>query len=106
MSRRKGAEVASGEFLCFCDSDDWYSANCLDELREEIDKSAADLVIFDMSYILRGKTIVKRVTSKFVYGDKSSYLAYCGESLCNMVVRKTIFLSVQPIDIRHERNNF
>lgn len=101
LSRRKAAKLAVGDYLCFCDSDDWYSASFLTDLNEEIIKSSSDIVYFDMSYIRRGKVMRKYLTSHFVYGDKLSYLSNCGESLCNLSVRRSLFLEIPPIDIRN-----
>lgn len=101
VSRRKAAELAKGDYLCFCDSDDFFSPNILEDVDEEITNSNSDMVIFDMSYILAGKVIRKNYTSTFTYGDKLSYLSNCTESLCNLVVRRSIFLSIPTIDIRN-----
>lgn len=100
-SRRYAAENASGEYLLFCDSDDWYDADILKDVDKEISKCGSDLVIFDMSYVLGDKYVRKNYTSSYHYGDKLSYLANCCESLCNLAVRKSLFLSIPQIDIRN-----
>lgn len=101
LSRRRAAEIAVGDYLCFCDSDDWYSASFLTDLNKEIIESSSDIVYFDMSYIQRGKVMRKNLTSHFIYGNKFSYLSNCGESLCNLSVRRSLFLEIVPIDIRN-----
>lgn len=101
FSRRHAAEVANGNYLCFCDSDDWYDPNLLTDLEKEIKKNGSDLVIFDMSYILGSKTIRKNYTSKFKDGDRFTYLANCSESLCNLAIKRSLFLLIPPIDIRN-----
>lgn len=101
FSRRYAAEVADGEFLCFCDSDDWFDSSLLLDLDKEIVTNGSDLVFFDMSYIFRNKKVKKNFTEIFIYGDKMSYLENCAESLCNLSVKRSIFLSIAPIDIRN-----
>ena len=100
-SRRKAAEEAKGEYLCFLDSDDWYESNILYDLDQEIKTRKSDIVMFDMSYVLRGKCMRKNFTSQLTYGDRYSYLLNCGESLCNLAVKRSLFLSVPFVDIRN-----
>lgn len=101
LSRRQAAEQAYGEYLCFCDSDDFYNSNILKDIDKEIENSRSDLVLFDMSYVIGGKDYRKNYTAPFKYGDKLSYLSNCAESLCNLVVKRTLFLSIPPIDVRN-----
>lgn len=101
VSRHNAAEIASGEFLCFCDSDDWYDSDFLKDVNEELSRCESDLLIFDMSYVLNGKVIRKNYTAPFKYGDKMSYLSNCAESLCNLVVKRDLFLSIPIVDIRN-----
>lgn len=101
VSRHNAAEIASGEFLCFCDSDDWYDSDFLKDVNEELSRCESDLLIFDMSYVLNGKVIRKNYTAPFRYGDKMSYLSNCAESLCNLVVKRDLFLSIPIVDIRN-----
>ena len=54
VSRHNAAEIASGEYLCFCDSDDWYDSDFLKDVNEELSRCESDLLIFDMSYVLNG----------------------------------------------------
>ena len=100
-SRRYGAICAKGEYLFFCDSDDFYNPNFLCDIDVEIEKEGSDLIFFDMSYILRGREIRKSLTRNFEYRNKLSYLSNCTESLCNLVVKRSLFLSIPTIDIRH-----
>lgn len=100
-SRRYGAEVASGEYICFCDSDDWYEPDFLTDLDKEIEANRSELVIFDMSYIIGDKSIRKHYTAPFLYGDKLSYLLNCMESLCNIAVKRLLYLSIPQINIRN-----
>lgn len=100
-SRRYAANIANGDYLCFCDSDDWYEPCILTDLDNEIKKEHNDIVIFDMSYLLGNQKIQKNYTAQFIYGNKSSYLLNCAESLCNLAVRRSLFLSVPQIDIRN-----
>lgn len=100
-SRQHGAEMAQGDYLFFCDSDDWYDPCLLRDIEKEIRETGSDIVFFDISYILGDKIIRKNYTNLFKYGDKMSYLTNCAETLCNMVIRRSLFRSVPTVDIRN-----
>lgn len=101
LTRRFAAEIASGDYLCFCDSDDWLENNTFEEIQKQIQIYSPDVVIYGMSYVLNGQQQNQHVTSNFIIGNKDSYIVNCGESLCNMCIKKDLFLKVSPIDIRH-----
>ena len=101
LTRRFAAEKAIGNYLCFCDSDDWLENNAFCELFNVINEFTPDVIIFGMSYVLNGNSINQNLTSDFISSSKESYIANCGESLCNMCVNKELFLKIPPIDIRH-----
>lgn len=101
VSRHNAAMAAVGEYLCFCDSDDWYSEDFLLDINTELEESCSDMLVFDMSYVLGEKIIRKNYTAPFCYGDKFSYLSNCAESLCNLVVKRSLFLSIPLLDVRN-----
>ena len=101
LTRRFAAEIASGDYLCFCDSDDWLENNTFEEIQKQIQIYSPDVVIYGMSYVLNGQQQNQHVTSNFIIGNKDSYIVNCGESLCNMCIKKDLFLKIPPIDIRH-----
>lgn len=49
-ARNDGLKTASGDFVIFCDSDDWMGKNALDELYSAAIESNADLVIGDVYF--------------------------------------------------------
>ena len=46
-SRQKGLEVATGEFVIHCDSDDWVEADMYQAMYERAIETCADIVICD-----------------------------------------------------------
>jgi glycosyltransferase involved in cell wall biosynthesis len=97
LTRRFAAGQAVGKYLCFCDSDDWFEYNSLYELHSYVHKTFPDVIIFDMSYVLNGKIINQKLTSNFIHSSRDSYIINCGESLCNMCVKKDLFLKHNPL---------
>ena len=47
FSRNRGIAASSAEFVCFCDSDDWYEAEFLQLMYEKSLEESADIVIAD-----------------------------------------------------------
>ena len=43
-SRNKGIDIASGEYICFCDSDDMYELNYIERMYDVIKKENVDIV--------------------------------------------------------------
>jgi len=47
LARLNGIKAASGEFLAFCDPDDWVEAEMIEVLHREMKSNAADIVVCD-----------------------------------------------------------
>ena len=47
-ARNKGIDVSSGNYICFLDSDDWYSNNALEEFINLVINYNADISIIDI----------------------------------------------------------
>ena len=46
MTRKKGVEKASGDYILFADNDDWYELNACEKLVNEIKKEKTDIVMY------------------------------------------------------------
>lgn len=46
MSRKKGVIQAQGEYIMFCDSDDWYESNACENLYRIIKKKSVDILLY------------------------------------------------------------
>ncbi len=71
-ARNDGIAVAHGEYIIFCDSDDWLPKNALEALYNEGKQTDADVVIGDVYQHLNGKDIIAKFYAKpFVTNDVS-----------------------------------
>lgn len=48
MARREAIKLASGDYILFCDSDDFYEPGAFSLLKTKIDKFNADIVLYDL----------------------------------------------------------
>ena len=86
-ARNDGMAIANGEYIIFCDSDDWLPENALETLYNEGTSTNADVVIGDVYQSLDGKDTLARfyaksfVTSERTFIDKmiqaDFYKTYC-----------------------------
>lgn len=105
-ARRVGIGAAKGEYILFCDSDDWYESNTLEIINEIILKYQADLIVFN-AFNCNGNS--KSDFSKPVFKDgiidktkfiNSMFESYALNSMCMKAIRKDI------IDIKRDYTEF
>jgi len=93
-SRNKGLENATGEYVIFCDSDDWIEPEMYEEMYQKAVRENADMVGCD--YFFHGRKRQKYVTQKFS-GNKNQIVqrALKGDlhgSAWNKLVRRDLYL--------------
>ena len=69
-ARNEGLKVATGDYVLFLDSDDYYSANSFSKIVEKIKSTSSDIVVFD--YVKLGTKDNKTIKSKKKRGDKTN----------------------------------
>lgn len=104
VTRNNGIKVAKGEFISFCDSDDWYDPNYLELMVKELKKQKADMVFCNYRKIfLSGKKIdcinIKSLPEHKI--DVSDTLGFGVDSLCTIMIKKEIIYNTPIPDIRN-----
>ncbi len=50
-ARNTGMDAATGDYVCFLDSDDWISDDCIEKLAEPLQKEQVDIVVGDYTTV-------------------------------------------------------
>lgn len=94
FSRNKGAEISSGSYLAFLDSDDWWHKNKLEKSVIEIDKYNYDVTYHDC--YIEGKNISKITRGRSLKTDSYSDLLLNGNTIVtsSVLLKKSVFTEV------------
>lgn len=92
-SRNKGLMVASGEFICFCDNDDWMDKDMLLSMYHFAKSNKSDLVLCDaISVDCNGEEILH---IQYPNIDKinalRTYIASTWNPIWNMLIKRNLF---------------
>ena len=105
-SRQAGIEAATGNYLAFCDCDDWYENNFVYDISNSIIESNADLILFD-NYVAfeDGKKYRQNRTRGKEKASKSSYLIESNLALWRLVASAVLFNNTLHVDLHHEEDS-
>lgn len=97
-ARNAGIPYASGEFLYFCDSDDYIEKNLIKDCVAKITEENADLLIFDFYRVQNGTTSIctEKIPEKTFTLDEIPEVLLTSPSACNKFFR-TEFLKNSEI---------
>ncbi len=89
IARNLGIEIATGEFACFVDSDDYIENTMLEKLYKDAIKNDSDIVICDYVEEYKNKNIQKK--SLFINAStlQKSYIL-CVAGPCSKIIRTQI----------------
>lgn len=90
-ARKNGLLASEGEYVIFCDSDDWVCDNMYEQLLQKAQLEECDIVVCDFMNIYSDKP--SYVSAPNYYPDMLQGLLLCktSGSLCNKLVKKTMF---------------
>ncbi len=91
--RKYGISQAQGEYVAFCDSDDWIEHTMYEQMYLHAQKDNYDIVVCDFCSLDGEKTIVHRgaySTAKQQFLS-DMLIQKCNWSLCNKIVRRSLY---------------
>lgn len=96
-SRNRAIDASTGNYLMFCDCDDWYEENALEIMVNELTSNGADLVMADNYYCDSSGKKQKRNSTSELIGCKSKekQLALARMSLCRLIVKRELFTGIR-----------
>lgn len=95
-TRNIGIKTAQGDYIIFIDSDDYVSENYIQELKQLIYRSNADIIVFDYAEIrpygtinISHKEISEQITNNPI---EALFTNYLHNSLCNKLFKRNLFI--------------
>lgn len=94
FSRNKGLKVATAEFVCFCDNDDWLDTNMLFSMYDYAICYNSDLVLCDAIAVYNNRQ-TELLNIKFSSTDRinalKKYISSTWNPIWNMLVKRRLF---------------
>ncbi len=102
-SREKGIKISDSEFICFCDSDDWYDVDFIEEMIGKQAENSADIVFCAHKLVFKSNKYSLRNLSlnSDDFKNKSSLIVKSPDSLCMMMTRRSLFDEIEIPDLRN-----
>lgn len=95
VARNKGIEEAAGEYIIFCDSDDWYEISFIEILLNNIKKNS-EIILYDYNKIIKNKKLKAESLKNFDNNyKKEDFIANVEQSLCCMCIKRSLFNNIK-----------
>lgn len=84
-ARNYGVELATGEYIMFCDSDDWFATDICEKAYNAIIKNNADMLIWDYQSFKNGKTVINRLYEEEFCREESEKEKFYFGNICKVL---------------------
>ncbi|MCM1372253.1 MAG: glycosyltransferase [Bacteroides sp.] len=103
FSRNNAIAHSTADYICFCDSDDWYDADYLESMVAETSKNDADIVFCGFRLVWDSGKYMDRPLEIAEEQLQNSKLVIprSVDSLCAMMVKRSIIMQVPQPNIRN-----
>lgn len=100
-SRKNAIAKADGDYVVFCDCDDWYELEYIELMTEQIRRESADIVVCDNYNTYDDRKVVCGCVKPLIDAGKKEILALYYTSLCRLAVKKNLFEGIDMPAIYH-----
>ena len=102
-ARNIGIENARGNYVSFCDIDDYYEPDFLKIMYEEIKNQNAEIMMCNSKLLFKDGSERKNSYTEIFdkYKEKEDYLALSRSSLCYLLVKKDLFNNISIPELRN-----
>lgn len=92
-ARNHGLDAVTGQWVCFCDGDDWYEPDYLEQMLDCAKNENADYIICDYQIVSEGRAAAASGSVRgFSTGCDRRMVIACGPvSSCTHMIRSTLF---------------
>lgn len=97
IARSVGLKSASGEYIAYCDSDDWVSVNMYEQLINTAEKGNAAVVYCDFNMVYADR-VLEYDNLPLINNKKDflrTYMTTGWTSLCNLIAKKGLYTTYQ-----------
>lgn len=110
ITRQNLIKKASGDYLLFCDADDYYENNTVELISNILEKENVDLISYGYTLIKKSgnKTVLKRQLSEGIHSKKEYALYHIKgltdlyySSLWNKCLKKELIVKNPPLEFQH-----
>lgn len=92
VTRNEGMAAAKGDWLAFCDGDDWYEPDFLEKMLRAAEDAGADMAVCDSRIAAEGRKAFAAGDNSGISAESSpaERLAFGSLSCCKRLVRKSL----------------
>lgn len=101
LSRNRGIAASNGEFVCFCDSDDWYEPDYLQLLYRKSQEEKAEMVIANYYTVSAQGQKNEKILGQQETLSAAQALAINVDSMCIMLCRRELFAGLELPNLRN-----
>ena len=100
-ARNAGLDAATGDWIAFCDGDDWFSPDMVEKLLEGIKRENADFAVCDYRIVSANRSLTAGSVAALKSGCENALAVAVGPiSSCTHLVRRALFTVRYPVGIR------
>ncbi len=95
VSRDNAIKIAKGDYVAFCDCDDWYELEFIEFMTKAIIENNSDIAICDNYITYDNRKVVANAIKELIGVCKEKIIAKYKMSLCRLVVIKELFNGIE-----------